>query len=79
MTLSLVQFPEQPKSNIPALLRELADGIDAGTYPMPDAMAYVMETEFGLSAGMLGRTSEIHACGLLTIGAQFLAVEATEE
>lgn len=76
MTLSVVPMPKGP--SVPDLLRELAEGMDTGLYAMPVAMVYVFESEDGLSAGMIGQTSEVHACGLLTIGAQFLAVEATE-
>jgi hypothetical protein len=76
MTLSVVPLPKGP--TVPDLLRQLAEGMDTGIYAMPVAMAYVFESEDGLSAGMIGQTNEIHACGLLCIGAQFLAREATD-
>lgn len=76
MTLTVVPMPKGP--SVPDLLRELADGMETGIYSLPEAMAYVFESADGLSAGMIGHTSPVHSCGLLMIGAQFLASEATE-
>lgn len=69
-------MPKGP--SVPDLLRELADGMEAGLYALPEAMVYVFESDDGFSAGMIGHTSPVHSCGLLTIGAQFLAQEAVE-
>jgi hypothetical protein len=74
--MNVVPLPKGP--TVPELLRKLADGMESGLYAMPEAMAYVFESEDGLSAGIIGHTNEIHACGLLTVGAQFLAQEAVE-
>lgn len=78
MTLSVVPFPEQPKADIPEILRKLADGIEDGTFERPSAMAYVFDTEDDLQVGLVGLTSEIHAFWMLSQGARYLLRDTAE-
>jgi hypothetical protein len=76
--MTVIEFPKPaPERTVADLLRDLAAHYEATE--MPEALVYVTAADSGLSAGMMGHTDEIHACGLLTIGQQFLAQEAVGE
>lgn len=76
--MNVIAFPQPEKFSLPKILRELADKFEAGEYPEPTAFAYVAENDEGLVSGLIGQTSEVHACGLFTIAAHFMAQEACE-
>ena len=75
--MKLLTFPEPARFDLAEALHALADKYASGELTMPEAFAYVAETEDGLCCGLLGMTSEIHACGLFSIGASFMGQEAT--
>ena len=74
--MKLLTFPEPARFDLAEALHALADKYASGELTMPEAFAYVAESEGGLSCGLLGLTSEIHATGLFHIAANFMAEES---
>ena len=58
MTLSVVQFPDSPAAqDIPAALRKLADGIEAGEYGDAHNVAWIIDCGDGRKEiGLLGKS-----------------------
>jgi len=76
--MKIIDFPKPtPERSVSDMLRDLADTFEKEG--QPDAMAYVATGSFGLFTGLMGMTDEVHGCGLLTIGSQFMANEACGE
>lgn len=61
-------LPDPPMTDIPAMLRRLADNIDDGKIVAYSA-ACVVESENGPIVYGWGATSAVHSVGLLNIGA----------
>lgn len=76
--MKVIDFPKPtPERSVSDMLRDLADIFERDG--QPDALAYVAAGDMGLVTGLIGMTDEVHGCGLLTIGARFMAKEACGE
>lgn len=76
--MRLLEFPKPaPEQTISEMLRALADTFEREG--QPDVLVYVTTGDTGLMTGLMGYTDEVHATGLLTIGASFMAAEAVGE
>ena len=77
--LKLVQFPTRNVNDIPAMMRAVADDIEAGNYGTAVAAICVLESEGGLNAFAWGTFDPIRAVGLMHCGASVFANSLVDE
>ena len=73
MTLNVVPFPERDINDIPRLLRQMADDIEAGSYGDVQSLASVMETDSTVLTFGFGQADAMRAIGLFTTGGAMMA------
>ena len=78
MSVTVVEFPTQPKFSLPQTLRDLADRYESGEYEAPDTFAYVTESEDGVSWGLVGDADYIRASALFNMASDNARQEAME-
>lgn len=72
--MKVVELPANNLRDIPAMLRQLADNIEAGVHGDVRAGACVlMRADRTMSAFGWGETDDVHSVGILTCGAAILA------
>lgn len=77
--MKVVPFPNPSLNDIPAMLRILADDIEAGNYGFTAGAAMVLETEDSVINFGWGVADGLRAIGLLTAGAAMLTSTMWED
>ena len=73
MTCTVVPFPERDIHDIPRLLRQMADDIEAGEYGSVTSLAAVLENEETILTFGFGAADPMRAIGLFTTGSTMMA------
>lgn len=77
--LRVVEFPARNLSDIPAMMRAVADDIEAGNYGEANAAICILEGSEGMNAFAWGTFDPVRAVGLMHCGANLFANSLVEE
>lgn len=77
--LKVIEFPTRNVSDIPAMMRAVADDIEAGNFGKASTAICIMEGEEGLNAFVWGEFEPVRAIGLMHVGANMFTNSLLDE
>ncbi len=77
--LKVIEFPSRNVSDIPAMMRAVADDIEAGNFGEANTAICILEGSEGLNAFAWGAFDPVRAIGLMHCGANLFTTSLLDE